>query len=264
MVGQRFGQLVVIEYYGKKGKGHKKHYLCRCDCGNEKVVCVDNLRSGHTLSCGCLRNKESVRRIDLSNKRFGKLTALRFSRSDEHGITFWWCRCDCGNEIEVAYNNLKYGNTKSCGCWHEKHLETGSRLYKCWQDMKSRCEYAKDFNYHNYGGRGIKVCDEWCNSYLSFRAWALNNGYTPTLTIDRIDVNGNYEPTNCRWVTLEAQQNNRRNNIYVEYNGETLTLRQLAKKYSEPNGISYKTLWYRFAIAKWDLERCITIPLTKK
>lgn len=201
MVGQRFGQLVVIEYYGKKGKRHKKHYLCRCDCGNE---------------------------------------------------------------IEVSYNNLKYENTKSCGCWHEKHLETGSRLYKCWQDMKSRCEYAKDFNYHNYGGRGIKVCDEWCNSYLSFRAWALNNGYTPTLTIDRIDVNGNYEPTNCRWVTLEAQQNNRRNNIYVEYNGETLTLRQLAKKYSEPNGISYKTLWYRFTIAKWDLERCVTIPLTKK
>ena len=264
MIGKRFGKLTVVEYYGKKGNRNKKHYLCQCDCGNTKVVSVDNLRSGHTQSCGCLIHRESVRRIDLSNKRFGKLVALRFSKSDECGTTFWWCRCDCGNEIEVAYNNLKYGNTKSCGCWHEKHGEVGTRLYKCWQDMKSRCEYTGDWSYHNYGGRGIQVCDEWRNSYLAFRQWALDNGYTNALTIDRIDVNGNYEPLNCRWTTIKEQQNNKRDNVFVEYNGERLTLREFAKKYTEPKGIGYKTLWYRFSVAKWDLDKCINTPLMNK
>lgn len=264
MIGKRFGKLVVIEYYGRKGSRNKKYYLCRCDCGNTKVVCIENLRSGHTQSCGCLKNKESIRRVDLTNKRFGKLTAIKFIKSNDKGTTIWLCKCDCGNEIEVSYNNLKSGNTKSCGCWHEKHNDTNSRLYKCWQGMKARCEYVKDANYYNYGGRGIIVCKDWQNSYTSFRNWALQNGYSNDLTIDRIDVNGNYEPSNCRWVSMDIQQNNRRDNVYVEYNGEKLTLRQLSKKYTEQKGITYKTLWYRFSVAKWDLDKCINTPLMNK
>lgn len=264
MIGQRFGKLVVIEYYGRKGKNNKKHYLCKCDCGSEKVVSADNLRSGHTQSCGCLKNRESVRRIDLSGKVFGKLTAIKFVKSNDKGTTIWLCRCECGNEIEVSYNNLKRGNTQSCGCWHEKHGDAGTRLYKCWHDMKARCEYHKDFNYHNYGGRGIKVCEEWRKSYLTFKKWALDNGYANTLTIDRIDVNGNYEPRNCRWVTVQEQQNNKRDNVYVEYNGEKLSLRQLARKYTEKVGISYEVLYYRYRIKQWDIDKCINTPLMNK
>ena len=264
MIGKRFGNLVIVSEPIKKGKRLKAHYVCKCDCGNEVIVCIDNLRNGHTKSCGCLKHKESSRRIDLSGKRYGNLVALNFLRSNEKGTSIWLCRCDCGNEIEVSYNNLKSGNTKSCGCWHEKHSESKSRLYKCWQGMKSRCEYKKDNNYHNYGARGISVCNEWSNSYISFRNWAVNNGYKNTLTLDRIDVNGNYEPLNCRWATDEIQQNNRRNNVYIEYNGEKLTLRQIAKKYSEPKGISYKTLWGRYKKLKWDLEKSINTPLKYK
>lgn len=264
MVGQRFGNLVVIKDCGKRGKRPKKHYLCKCDCGNEIVVCVDNLRNGHTKSCGCLRNKASVRRVDLCGNIFGKLTAIKFLRSNHVGTTIWLCRCECGNEIEVSYNNLLSGNTKSCGCWHEKHLDTRGRLYKCWQGLKSRCECEKNHNYSNYGKRGISICEEWRNSYLSFREWALSSGYKDNLTIDRIDVEGNYEPSNCRWANMETQQNNKRVNIYVEYNDERLTLRQIAKRYSEPKGISYKTLWYRYSIAKWDIEKCINTPLINK
>lgn len=263
MIGQRFGKLLVVEYYGRKGKNNKKYYLCKCDCGNEKVICEYNLRNGHTKSCGCLKHKESVKRVDLSNKRFGKLTAMRFSRIGERGTTFWLCRCDCGKEIEVTYNNLKSGNTRSCGCWHETHGETGTRLYKCWQDMKSRCECFKDVSYRYYGAKGIIVCEEWRNSYLTFKDWALNNGYTDAFTIDRIDVNGNYEPNNCRWVDRNTQSNNKNNNVYIEYNGEKMTLRQFARKYTEPKGISYKALWYRFSVAKWDLDKCINTPLTR-
>ena len=261
MIGKRFGKLVIVELYGKKGNNRKKHYKCKCDCGNETIVCIDNLRSGHTQSCGCLKNGPSKRRVDLTGNRFGKLVAIAFSKSNGKGTTLWRCKCDCGNEIEVSYNNLKSGNTKSCGCWHEKHGDVGSRLYKCWQDMKARCEYKKDTNYHNYGGRGIIVCDEWRNSYLNFKAWALKNGYAEKLTIDRIDVNGNYEPCNCRWVGFDVQANNTRANIYVEYNGEKMTLRQFARKYTEPMGVSYKALWHRYSVAKWSLEKCANTPL---
>lgn len=264
MIGRRFGNLTVIEFQGKRGSRNRKHYLCKCDCGNERIVCELNLKSGHTQSCGCLKNKASGRRINLSGKRFGKLTAVKFLYNNDKGTTMWLCRCDCGNEIEVSYNNLKSGNTQSCGCWHELHKESNSRLYKCWRGIKQRCENTNDSNYPRYGGRGIVVCDEWRNSYLSFRKWALENGYSDNLTIDRINVDGNYEPSNCRWTTMEVQQNNRRDNVYVEYRGERLTLKQLTEKYAVLKGISYKTLWYRFSVLKWDIEKCIKTPLLNK
>lgn len=259
-IGKTFGELTALSYVGKKD-GRKKHYLCRCSCGQEKTFRINNLKNGHTKSCGCLRNRASVKRIDLSGQRFGSLVAVKFLRSNDKGTTIWLCKCDCGNEIEVSYNNLKSGNTQSCGCWHEKHKDSGSRLYKCWQDMKARCCYEGDFNYKNYGGRGIKVCEEWTTSYLKFKDWALSNGYSDELTLDRIDVNGNYFPQNCRWVDAETQQNNRRDNVYVNYNGERLTLMQFANKYTIPKGISYKTLWYRFSMLKWDLHKCLSTPL---
>lgn len=257
MIGEKFGKLTVIGIYGKKNKHGRMHYLCKCSCGNEKVVSRGNLRSGHTKSCGCLTHRASPRRVDLSGKKFGSLTALTFLTNNDKGTTIWRCQCDCGNYTNVSYNNLISGNTKTCGCLTEKHGDVKTRLYKCWQDMKSRCYYHKDNNYCNYGARGITVCKEWKDSYISFKKWALENGYSEKLTIDRIDCNGNYEPNNCRWATLEEQGNNKRNNKLVEYNGELMTLSQFAKKYAIPKGISYKTVHRKYTYLNYTLEQIL-------
>lgn len=135
------------------------------------------------------------------------------------------------------------------------HGGTGTRLYRIWQNMKARCYGKYSREYDNYGGRGITVCDEWRNSYEKFKEWALNNGYEENLTLDRIDVNGNYEPSNCQWITNKEQQNNRRDNVYYEFGGETKSLSQ----WSEELGICYKTLQKR--IRKWGVEKAFTEPL---
>jgi hypothetical protein len=170
---------------------------------------------------------------DISGQRFGMLTAISIDHLSvqRNGCAraLWKCRCDCGNETVASISNLRNGHTRSCGCLvvesasktHFKHGDKGKdkvdRLYPVWRSMKQRCQLPSMTHYKDYGGRGITVCKEW-QDYIQFKRWAIKNGYDENAprgkcTIDRIDVNGNYEPSNCRWVDMKIQAHNKRNSI---------------------------------------------------
>ena len=178
---------------------------------------------------------------DISGQKFGRLTAIKFLRIEKHKAV-WLCKCECGNLLEVRGTDLTKGHTKSCGCLRKEscgnnnktHDKSNTRLYSIWCDIKKRCYNLNCKSYKNYGGRGIKVCDVWCNDFMNFYNWAMSHNYNDTLTIDRIDVNGNYEPNNCRWSTAKQQARNKRNNRYITINGETHCLSEWCEFYNIP------------------------------
>lgn len=195
---------------------------------------------------------------DLTGKRFGKLTVVEYLGRKHHS-SFWRCKCDCGNEVNCYYGNLIRGTSTSCGCMRSAyakqsrncHGESTTILYKKWSSIKTRCTNPNSPNYHLYGGRGISICDEWME-FWNFREWSYQNGYREGLSIDRIDVNGNYEPSNCRWATLEEQASNKRNNSFIEHGGKKQTAAQWAREL----GIGKDTITYRIR-AGWTPEECL-------
>jgi hypothetical protein len=204
-------------------------------------------------------------RIDLTGKRFGKLTVVSFAYM-RGTRSYWNCICDCGNEKIAGIDHLKNGDIVSCGCVqkstlppsHKKHGMSNTRLYTIWALMKYRCYNPSRREYHNYGGRGIKVCDEWME-FDSFMRWAFNNGYSENLTLDRIDNDGNYCPENCRWVDRKAQQNNRRSNRLITFKGITKNITQWASD----NNLPYYVLKKRLDVLGWSFERAISEPAKK-
>ena len=211
--GQRFGKLTLIKKVGKDKSGHAI-YECVCDCGNTTTANVIRLKNGQKKSCGCLRGKNTYK--DLTGKRFGHLLVLGRAESKNHHVKYE-CICDCGNHMIADAYGLKTGQTTHCGCIPPKHGLIHTRLYSIWCGMKKRCYYQKSPNYKSYGGRGVKVCDEWKDDFKVFYEWAMNNGYSDELTIDRINPFGNYEPSNCRWATNEEQQYNKRANYKLHH-----------------------------------------------
>lgn len=203
---------------------------------------------------------------EMIGKKFGRLTVRK--RVDDYiapsGGTHknYECICECGAVVNILKEHLTSGRQKSCGCLRkdngiQKHGEIKTRLYRIWGNMCNRCTNPNNPAWKNYGGRGISVCDEW-KEYINFRDWAFANGYTPNLTIDRINNNGNYCPSNCRWADTYTQANNKRNNRVIEYHGQTKTLNEWSKYL----GIPYKDLHNRIRLG-WDIKRAFEQPLRK-
>ena len=238
IIGQRFGRLSVTEYV----VGTKRicaRAVCQCDCGVIKIASVQDLKSGHTRSCGCLRVellksckernikcgkiRTEAAKKNIIGQRFGRLLVTDYMPGAGKISRTLVCKCDCGNTTIVNPGDLKDGKTKSCGCLRAEkmresattHSMVGTSEYTAWGNMKRRCYNEKGKRYKDYGGRGITICASWLDQEYGFLNFFRDMGKKPSSkhSIDRIDNDGNYEPSNCRWSTMKDQNNNRRKRI---------------------------------------------------
>lgn len=253
LTGQQFGRLSVVYHAFSILKGGEKYYLCKCECGNEKFIAGSSLRAGRTLSCGCY-NKEILRSKfkDITGERFGRLVVLGRNFIDGKWVGKWNCNCDCGNACVVEGELLRNGTTKSCGCYlKDRSLlplspYSDSEAYKktknIYHGMKRRCLSKNSAVYKHYGGRGIKVCDRWLESFENFYE---DMGDCPSHKhqLDRINNEGNYESGNCRWATATENMGHTRGSNMITYNGKTQCTTAWAREYN----ISVSALRYRLA-----------------
>lgn len=190
--------------------------------------------------------------LNLIGLKFNRLTVIKREPNNRWGQTRWLCRCDCGKLTVVGGTDLKKGHIKSCGCLNletslknlpdnSTHHTSRTHLYSVWSLMKQRCENPKHKSYAYYGGRGIKICAEWHDA-ATFFEWARSSGYREDLSLERINVNGDYEPSNCTWVTMREQARNKRNNVWIEYQGQKMLLSDVAKLL----GLTYPALKWRY------------------
>lgn len=179
----------------------------------------------------------------LIGQKFNMLTIISHKKKGKYNCNYFVCLCDCGKISEIRAGHILNDNQFSCGCIRTKYEDSkvGTVLYNTWNKMMHRCYNQKNQKYPIYGARGIKICDEWKNNYDSFYQWSINNGFKLGLSIDRINNNGNYEPSNCRWTTKKQQMNNTSRNRYLTFNNETHTLAE----WSEILNIKYGTICSR-------------------
>ncbi len=205
--------------------------------------------------------KTKYNKTDFIGTNIGKIKIIKYLGTIKKNTTndnhkFWLGKCECGQEMYLRANEIINQSRKMCiHCSKpaKTHGMTNTRLFYIWQNMKGRCYNPNNQDYYNYGGRNIKVCKEWRNNFSSFYKWAINNGYSQSLSLDRIDNNRNYSPKNCRWATNLEQANNKRNNIIIEWNGVTDTISNWSKK----TGINKECLRSRY-YNNWDSERMLT------
>jgi hypothetical protein len=202
--------------------------------------------------------------IDLTGRQFERLIVLK-RVGNKNGRTCWSCQCVCGNKKDIVGIHLTQGRVRSCGCLEIenriKHGLSHTRIYKTYKIMIDRCFNKNNIAYERYGGRGITVCNEWLeenNGLVNFYDWAISNGYSDKLTIDRKDSNDNYSPSNCEWSNYEKQNNNRRNNVYIEINGYSKTVPEWGREYN----ISPQTI--RSRIRKGVVGEALLLPSRPK
>lgn len=230
LVGQVFHRWTVLALDPIR-KGNATCWICQCSCVAKSIRSIpsSNLTRGGSKSCGCLRDEiaHAYNFNDLTGQVFGRLTVLKIDKiiklANGASQIRWLCRCIEGNVVSVAACHLPNGHTKSCGCWrrdnssqqNSTHHLSGTWLYDIWCGMKARCDYKKHQSYKNYGGRGITVCDEWQANFLKFKDWydSQPHAYEKGYTLDRIDFNGNYEPSNCQLATAQEQAANQRTSL---------------------------------------------------
>lgn len=263
LVGQRYGMLKVISRAENKEQPNAQ-WNCVCDCGTACVVNSACLRRKSTKSCGCLR------RSQLKGKVFGMLTVLGPFEVRARGQTYWLCRCACGGDNWVRSGHLTAGVTQSCGCTGPElirlratvHGQSNTPTHRTWMSMKARCYNKNTDSYKYYGARGITVCDRWNES---FEAFAEDMGERPRgMTIERIDVNGNYEPSNCKWATSVEQARNKTNTRLLTLDGKSRTAIEWAEVLGIPRGtivsrllagLSHKEVLTRPVGKSWKSQR---------
>jgi len=202
---------------------------------------------------------------DISGMKFGSLVVIEKDMATRKN--YWICKCDCGNLKSIFRGHLTANRIDNCGCLTIKrraankrtHGETNTRLFKIWNGMINRCRKIDKENYKHYGNRGIVVCDEWKNNYIEFKKWALNNGYSDNLSIDRVDNNGNYEPSNCRWATNKEQANNKSTSHFITYKNETHTKSEWCEILKIPTWTITNRIKYG-----WSLEKALFTPVKKQ
>lgn len=271
--GDRFNKWTVIEeldpkiVYGKR-KAIKRMILCVCDCGNIQKIQLSGLVGGHTKSCGCMLKEAGMKRRKEYPKgmRFGKLVIIKEVDPRKLDRCFL-CQCDCDKEVISRLSALKRKGGSSCGCTRRKPMiknrsenypYTNHRLYSIWGDMKKRCYNKNSRAYKWYGDRGIRICQDWLDRFLNFYNWAIANGYSDDLTIERLNPTKNYDPLNCTWIPWSEQNNNKGNSRFIIYKGVNMTVGQAAKIY----GIDYHTLIGRLN-REWSVSDAIEIKPSK-
>ena len=262
LTGRKFGKLTVLKRCDSKREGEKEwRWVCECDCPDHNIVEVlsHNLLNGHTNNCGC-SNKN--RPIDMTGMKCGHLTVLEEVKDKSEapkelrGLgVLWRCECDCPAHtiVIVPGSKLRTKKNLSCGCQSRYSVdgESGTKIYRVYTNMIDRCIYPTNHAYEDYGERGINICDDWKRrkvkgrnvGYFAFKDWALSNGYEENkgLSIDRTDNNSGYSSDNCRFIDMKGQNNNKRSNHILEYDGMKMTCTQMAEYF----GIDVNTFKYR-------------------
>lgn len=254
--GDRFGSWTVIKeakpkiVITKTRNLSKRVIECQCECGVVKLVELVGLISGRTKSCGCSMKKPRKRIPVIPGTKINKLTIIQEvpKKGQDRRVL---CECECGTIKEMPFLKLNKGETISCGCYcreearkpklnkrSENHPYMNTRLYSIWCGIRRRCYSQKSHAYKWYGAKGVRMCKEWEQRFLNFYEWAIANGYSDNLSIERIDSAKNYEPSNCKWIPLSQQNSNKRISRYIEYRGEKMSIKYASEKF----GIPYVTI----------------------
>ncbi|UVD43225.1 deoxyuridine 5'-triphosphate protein [Enterococcus phage TJE2] len=237
LAGTTFGKWYVKERdTSKKGRAY---WICECSCGRT----VQSIPSGTLTTGASVMCKQCANEKSLVGKTFGRLTVIKDSgERATNGSILWECKCSCGKTSLVRGSELIGGRTKSCGCYSTDVLKKvatkhglskvngkPTKLFRAWASMKQRCYNKNHASYKDYGGRGITICSEWRENFEAFHDWAMTNGFSDDLSIDRIDNDKGYSPDNCRWVDAKTQIRNRRNTVTYEWQGKEYTRAELSR-----------------------------------